>query len=430
MKLYKYIKGSFVMGMLLLSMTSCNKKEFMPEPVGAEIPSPDKPSITAALTSSSNTLFKAAWERANMDQVLKQEAPKFKVTVLVPSDEAMIKAGLTATAIARANIADLTAIIRFHIVKAEFTFASLKASSAQSFNTMLTSPNLLEGKKDGDYEMISVPYTYRQFLDTDGTNLIANGKKTGIGKEINVANGILLPIGMVLEYPKKQMLEVLKADGRFKLYLEALEISRELYDTFQLETLAVPDPGAIQYWIDSDTRTPGKFQASRKSDVLRFTLFAPTDEAFQQAGINSAADLLALNSSDPYNGYNQIQTDRLLRLHVQGFATPVLEIDWDNFEIEPAASLYVTARGGAANMAFFSNLLNPEHLSNYVTSNNGGNYTYLDLDFGRDASGKITVKQKGTTNEPASIVEENINTIQGPIHVVNRLIVPKDFKLH
>ena len=431
MKLYKYIKGSFVMGMLLFSMTSCNKKEFMPEPVGAEIPSPDRPSITAALATSSNILFKAAWERANMDQILKQEAPKFKVTILVPSDEAMIKAGFSAAAIAQANIADLTAIVRFHIVKAEFTVASLKASSAQSFNTMLTSPDLLEGKKDGAYEMISVPYTYRQFLDTDGTNLIANGKKTGMGKEINVVNGILLPIGMVLEYPKKQMLEVLKADGRFKLYLEALAISRELYDTFQVETMTEPNPGSMEYWMDANTRSPGKFQASRKSDVLRFTLFAPTDEAFQHAGINSAADFLALNSRDPYNGYNQIETDKLLHLHVQGSATRVLEIDWDNFEIEPAASFYVTARSGAANMVFFSNLLNPEHLSNYVTSNlgDGGVYTYLDLDFGKDASGKITVKQKGTANEPVSIVEENINSLQGPIHVVNRLMVPKDFML-
>lgn len=418
------------MGVLLFSVSSCSKKEFMPEPIGDEIPLPDRPSVIAALTSSSNTLFKAAWERVNMDQILKEEAPKFKVTVLVPSDEAMTKAGLSATAIAQANIQDLTAMVRFHVIKADFTFTSLNISSAQSFNTMLVNPDLLEGQKDGAYQMISVPYNYRQYLDTDGTSLIANGKKTSIGIEINVANGTLLPIGMVLEYPKKQMLDVLKADGRFKLYLEALAISHELYDSFLLETFAEPYPGSMEYWMDANAITPGNFKASRKSDVIRFTLFAPTDEAFHQVGIYSAADFLALNNRDLYNGYNKVLTDELLRLHVQGFATPVLEIDWDNFDIEPAASLYVTARSGTANMVFFSNFLNPEHLSNYVTSNlaEGGVYTYLDLDFGKDAAGKITVKQKGATTEPVAIVEENINTLQGPIHVVNRLMVPKDFK--
>lgn len=431
MKLYKNIKRSFVMGMLVFSITSCSKREFMPEPLGEEIPSPERPSVIAALTASSNTLFKAAWERVNMDQILKQEAPKFKVTILVPSDEAMIKAGLTAAAIAQTNIKDLTAIVRFHVVKAEFTLGSLKISAAQSFNTMLTNPELLEGQKDGDYAMISVPYTYRQFLDTDGTSLIANGKKTSTGKEIIVANGNLLPIGIVLEYPKKQMLDILKADGRFKLYLEALSISRQLYDSFLLETFAEPRPGSMEYWMDVNTMTPGNFKASRKSDVSRLTLFAPTDEAFRHAGINSAADFVALNDRNPYDGFSQIETDKLLRLHVQGFATPVLEIDWDNFDIEPGAAIYTTASGGAANMVFFSNLLNPQHLGNYVTSTLGehGTYTYLDLDFGKDASGKITVKQKGATTEAAIIVEENINSLQGPIHVVNRLIIPKDFKL-
>jgi hypothetical protein len=80
---------------------------------------------------------------------------------------------------------------------------------------------------------------------------------------------------------------------------------------------------------------------------------------------------------------------------------------------------------------FYANDLNNRLLGNYTltTSNDGNLPVYkMPLDFGLDANGRVTVKAKESPYPAATVIEKDINTLMGPIHVVDRLIPPKDFK--
>eukprot|EP01133_Synstelium_polycarpum_P002872 gene2872-3298_t len=402
----------------------------MPEPVGAEIPFAAGPDISTALSGSPYTLFKAAWERSNMNKIIADEFPKNRLTVLVPSDEAMTKAGFTAAVIGKTAPKTLDTLLRYHILNGEYTVAKLAGTTYdQAVFTLLTDRQYTDGiTKEG--QIVSTPYIYKQYINTQGTNLLINGNTVPAGKESSISRGILLPVGSVLVPPKRTMLQALKADGRFGLFLKAAEINGQLYDEKLLETMDAPRPGSILYWLDADHVTPGDFKATRKSDVIRFTLFAPTDEAFHKAGIYSAADIERLNSRFPYDGNGQRLTpsDSLLILHRQGFVMANVDVDWDTFA---GAASYVMPRPSVANMVFYGNSLNAKTLGNYVVGNfaEGFKRVYLGLDFGKDGSGRTTIRQTGSLFPAATVVEENINTQQGPIHVVDRLLIPNDFKL-
>lgn len=425
-------KGArFVLAVLVFcAVLSCKRNEFMPEPVGAEIPYAAGPDISTALSASPYTLFKAAWERSNMNKILADEFPKNRLTVLVPSDAAMTKAGFTAAVIGKTDPKALDTLLRYHILNGEYTVAKLTgAQYDQAVNTLLIDGKYTDGVvKDSQIE--SVPYAYKQYLNVEGSNLLINGKTVPAGKESPISRGILVPVESVLAPPKRSMLQALKADGRFGLFLKAAEINGQLYDGFLIETFDSPQVGSILYMLDANHVTPGDFAATRKSDVIRFTLFAPTDEAFHKVGIYSAADIEQLNSRSPYTGDSRTLTpsDSLLILHRQGFAYNNLDIDWDTFA---GAAIYVTPRPSVANMVFYGNALNAKTLGSYIVRDNFSDdrRLYLGLDFGKDGSGKTTIRQTGSPFPAATVIEENINTQQGPIHVLDRLLVPKDFKL-
>lgn len=421
----------FVLAILLFCLAlSCKRNEFMPEPVGEEIPYTAGPDISTALSNSPYTLFSAAWEHSNMNKIIAEEFPKNRITVLVPSDEAMIKAGFTAAMIGKTAPEKLDTILLYHILNGEYTPAKINGGDYDlAVNSLLTDPQYTDGVIKGS-QIESVPYTYKQYLSVEGNNLLINGKTVSVGKESSISRGLLLPVESVLTPPKRSMLQALKADGRFGLFLKAAAINGQLYDDFLLETFDPPRLGAILYWLDADHVTPGYFEATRKSDVIRFTLFAPTDEAFHKAGIYSAADIEQLNNRSPYNGNSQALTpsDSLLILHRQGFMITNLDIDWDTFA---GAAIYITPRPSVANMVFYGNALNAKTLGNYIVKDNFSDdrRDYLGLDFGKDGSGRTTIRQKGSLFPEATVIEENINTQQGPIHVVDRLLIPKDFKL-
>lgn len=421
----------FVLAVLMLcAVLSCKRNEFMPEPVGEEITYNAGSDISTALSNSPYTLFKAAWERSNMNKIIAEEFPKYRLTVLVPSDAAMTKAGFTAAVIGKTAPKTLDTILRYHILNGEYTVAKLSGTQYdQVVNTLLIDERYTDGVIKGT-QIESVPYTYKQYLNVEGSNLLINGKTVPVGKESSISRGILVPVESVLTPPKRSMLQALKADGRFGLFLKAAEINGKLYDELMVEFFDPPQLGSILYWLDADHVTPGDFEATRKSDVIRFTLFAPTDEAFHKVGIYSATDIERLNNRSPYTGNSQTLTpsDSLLILHRQGFMISNLDIDWDTFA---AAAIYVTPRTAVANMVFYGNVLNTKTLGNYIVKDNFSDdrRAYLGLDFGKDGSGKTTIRQTGSLFPAATVIEENINTQQGPIHVVDRLLIPKNFNL-
>jgi hypothetical protein len=75
---------------------------------------------------------------------------------------------------------------------------------------------------------------------------------------------------------------------------------------------------------------------------------------------------------------------------------------------------------------FYSNDLDNSIIGNYdLTSSNGGNLPPypMTLEFGVGTAGQITVKVKGSTHPAATVTEADINTFQGPLHLVDNLIL-------
>jgi hypothetical protein len=157
------------------------------------------------------------------------------------------------------------------------------------------------------------------------------------------------------------------------------------------------------------------------------TLFAPTDEAFHQAGFQTVADILQFNErsmdgvffdENTYSAKGAFPMDTVYNFHR----------NWGRM-FQP-----VTAGGDKASnnsTVFYSNVLKPM-LNNYPV-NAGGNppteYTYtMPLEF-LLSNNNIQLKVKGSEYPAATVTDADINTLNGPIHAVDRLLFPKGFKL-
>jgi len=98
-----------------------------------------------------------------------------------------------------------------------------------------------------------------------------------------------------------------------------------------------------------------------------------------------------------------------------------------------AARYYPTQNLSKPNATiFFSNELNNDRLANYVI------YPYLSISvpeyvcpfvFSQREDGKTQIKLKNAreSDEAATIIESDIMTLNGPIHVVDRLFIPRNF---
>lgn len=417
------IKRVTLICLLLIGLQAC-KKEFMPNPVGEAIPAPNHSSFLSVLDQSPYTLFKAAWKRSNMDKLIGDSLPQAKLTFFVPTDLAMKEAGYTMERINSLPVGELNKILRYHILNGQTSRQQLVASPVSLiFNSLLRHPVFKQ--KTGD---LMSPYRYQHFLMATEKGLSDNGQELNVGDEIPVSNGLIISVDKVLVPPAKQMIDVLREDGRFKLFVQAMEINSLIYDDYTVTNWDAARYAGYKYLTDYYAQTIGGYVSDPANRQLaRFTLFAPTDEAFHQLGIYTADDIKALNDrSQPQLWAGPTASDSLLMN--QKISTSAMLTDYDQDYIIPPGAL-VTVMASSANLVFYSSSLNNQTLYNYPLSGINDSRKYLDLEFGKNTAGQITVKQRGSSAEAASIVEENINTIQGPIHVVNRLIVPKGFSM-
>ncbi|MNS97018.1 hypothetical protein D3C72_1313410 [compost metagenome] len=84
------------------------------------------------------------------------------------------------------------------------------------------------------------------------------------------------------------------------------------------------------------------------------------------------------------------------------------------------------------NTVFYSNDLDPVLLNDYYVNVGGSGqvqYAYkMPLSFSKNAN-QIQMKVKEAEQAPINIIDTDINTVNGPIHVVDNLLLPKGFKL-
>lgn len=386
----------------------------MPVPEGQIIP-PDEATVSLkeVMDAAPYSLFKAAWMRSNMETKLKIYGEHAKFTLLVPTDAALVAEGMTLEVINNTPAEALDELLMYHTIASRVSPRDLAQRLDNTMEiSILNNSSLRVSPLSPSNSGGSDPYFYRQYLKVQQGHLYINGKDAGNILPIAAKNGILWPIKRLLHKPTKTMLEALKQDGRFGIYLDVME------------------KGA-QQWLAATrlTRlwTTDLVVGNRSAPQVNITfssLLAPTDAAFQAAGFANADAVIAMNNQRPLpyrNGsvaVGLLASDDMLTLH-----------RWSDLIFPTNAQRAV---GRKNSTIFYSNDLNNDLLANYIlrdgTYNANLPVQLMPLEFGKTTSGAITIKSKGSTHIPAVVIDGDINTIMGPIHAVDHLIPTADFK--
>lgn len=427
----------------LLLFAACTKSEFLPDPAGSQVPFQPEATQTVEelLAASPAKLYYSAWQKSNIKTILKAKGSKLVYTVFAPNDAAMQAAGLTAAAIGQMPVAKLDSLMMFNTTLGFVTQTELKQRSDNFVvKTLLQQPGLylpyFENPNSNQYDL----YYYKNYVGVNGESLLVNGKNLGKLNYSPAVDGGLYILEKAIEKPTKTILEALTADGRFTIFLESQRLADESYIEAMINDMEPlfgyrPEPEEVLIYI-----TNRKFYTNGWGinapiypgfigpNITISTLFAPTDEAFHKAGFQTLADVMKFNE----RGMSSIHFDENLFTGVGGFPMDTVynfHRDWGRM-FQP-----VTAGGDKASAnttVFYGNVLNAA-LNDYMV-NVGGNappeFAYkMPIEFS-SSNNSVQMKAKGSSYPAATITETDINTLNGPIHVVDRLIFPKGFKLN
>lgn len=392
-----------------LLAVSCRKEEFQQVPHGEPVPYKDtaRYDITTLLGMTPHTLFHAAWQKSHLSEELQAQGAGTRFTILAPDDAAMRAAGYDATAIAASTPEHLDSLLRFHVIPEQLDSVALSQLRGNiRCKSLLKDAVLMEELNDlGSNVTYPVPYTYKQYiiLKADGS-LLVNGKNAGKANTYKATNGLIWPVNQVLQRPSEGVLDFLQRDPRFSIFAA-------LYS----QTEAIWAEASFG-WFERNTY--GRLALYNGNTVRADAFFAPTDEAFRKAGFNSVEDVMQLNArSMPYLDWdygemrNGFVSDSLLAYH-----------NWGRIYSPKGAF----GEGNISAAVFYSNDLTNANLAGFDLNSSGGGYStpyHMPLEFGTNSAGQVTVKVKGSSYAPAAIIEADINTYQGPVHVMDQLIL-------
>lgn len=438
----KYI-GLVVLLFVILFLGACSKTEFIPAPEGAKVPFQPNATqnVEQLLAASPAKLFYSAWQKSTVKTLLETKGNKVVYTVLAPSDEAMQSFGITANAIAQMSVQEADELVLFYVAVGIIKPEELTLRRDNFLmKTLLQRPDLYVNFYESDLPgRQNDPYFFRHYLAVNESRLLVNGKSVGNLNYLPALNGGIYLIDKMVAKPTQTVLEALAADGRFNMFLAALKATDDYYIekiATDIEPLFGYKPEAEEvieayaytrsfYFKDLGIRPAGSPGAENPNITLT-TIFAPTDEAFHKAGFQTLADIQAFNvsrssvvfSDITYSAEGSLPMDTIFSYHR----------DFGRM-FQP-----VTTGGDkttANSTVFYSNVLNPT-LNEYFVSA-GGNpsieYAFkMPLAF-TTSGNSVQLKVKESEYRPATVVEGDINTLNGPIHVVNELLIPKGFKL-
>lgn len=435
-----HISASILLGILFF-FSACNKTEFLPDPEGAKVPFQEEATQTVEqlLAASDAKIYHQAWQRSTLKTTIAAKGSKFDFTIFAPDDAAMQAAGLTSAAIDQMPIEELDQMLMLYTTIGKLSADIIKARSDNyAVKSMLQHPGLyVEHFENPDsYPGGYDNYFYKNYVAISAENLLINGKNTGKLNFLPAINGALYIIGKTIEKPTKTKLQALKDDGRFTMYLESQRLTDEMY----LDKLADGIEPLFGYRPDHE-EIKNNYAYERMyyekdmafidygypaPNIVVSTLFVPTDEAFHKAGFETVAQIMQMNEErgDARFDENYFQAmggyplDTLLNYHR----------DWGRF-YAPKDPSYGLARNNLT--VFYSNVLNPS-LNDYMVNIGGSSlprYGYkMPLTFSV-SNNRVQIQVPGSDRPAATVTEADINTLNGPIHVVDQLLIPKGFKL-
>jgi uncharacterized surface protein with fasciclin (FAS1) repeats len=436
---------SVVLWSSLFLLAACTKSEFLPDPEGIQIPfqSEATKTVEELLAESPAKLYYSAWQRSNIKNILQGKGPKLVYTVFAPNDAAMQAAGLTASAITQMPLPELDSLMMFYTTIGPVTQSELKQRNDNFVvKTLLQQPDLYlpyyenTGTGLNQYDL----YYYRNYVGIRGESLLINGKNSGKLNYFPAINGGVYILEKTVEKPSKTILEALTDDGRFTIFLESQRLADEYYIEAMINDMEPlfgyrPSPAEVLPYISSrklyqvgwGINAP-PYDGYVGPNITISTLFAPTDEAFHKAGFQTLADVMKFNERSA----GTIRFDENLFTGVGGFPMDTVY----NFHRDWGRMFQPVTSGGdkayANTTIFYGNVLNAA-LNDYMV-NLGGNppaeFAYkMPIEFS-SVNNSIQMKAKGSAYPAATVTETDINTLNGPVHVVDRLIFPKGFKLN
>lgn len=242
MNIAKYIKNSLPAALLAVClmamlMTGCNDKDYDDSDVV-----PDVQSIAQLISSDANySLLQQALSRANLAATFEGPGP---FTLFAPTNAAFEAVGLNATTIAAIDPALLANVLRYHVLN-----AAVKSQDIQTGINRAT-PTL-----NGTAFVSNFNYG----TTTDGNNasygVSVNGSRV-IRADIMATNGVIHAVDAVIFPAIMNIVATLQANPRYSLLVAAV-VRAGLVDAL--------------------------------SGAGPFTVFAPTNEAFAEAGITQNA---------------------------------------------------------------------------------------------------------------------------------------------
>ncbi|PRD47813.1 fasciclin domain-containing protein [Sphingobacterium haloxyli] len=417
-KKYLYMVAALL---CIIGTYSC-KQEFFPPEVGAPIPIDQDntvyPALLEALPETGYETFKAIWNRSEVkDLIATGEYGKETFTYFVPQDDVLAAAGYTPVTIQGMSRARLDTLVRMHVMRSKIVIAGLPVGTDLSLNSLLQIQEFPVSSEEN--------YIFRHYLHKDAEGLIHNGDPMGIVNELPVNNGSAVLVDRLLNLPDKQMIDIIKGDDRFSLFLEAMDLNIAMRVNFHI----------VNWYTDGSFmhralyEYPYIFDASTvpesyRPDFVSSTLFLPTNEAFHQVGIHTVEDVIALSQRTDIGdiwGNQKTPLENVLHLHtLKGDAVIFTNNDYNR----PDYPVYVevsNAPNPSSNPIFFAHdFLNPQFSQSRALIPYSFNIRAND--------NKVTVQAVGSAYEPATI-SETIMTWQGPVHIVNRLIIEEGVEL-
>ncbi|GAB2766288.1 hypothetical protein GCM10027275_05060 [Rhabdobacter roseus] len=207
------------------------------------IPTPN--TITdIVLTNNDFTILRAAVQHAGLGDALRTGS----LTVFAPTDQAFIASGFAnAAAITALPAATVKSVLEYHVL------ASRVPSS---------------GINDGSNQEVTTLQGSRAFVTKNASGVSINGARV-VTADVNADNGVIHVIDHVIMPPSQNLLEIAQGNSDFSLLVAAATRA------------AAGNPVVLE---------------ALTSDAGAFTVFAPTNQAFIDAGFANEA---AFNAVEP-----------------------------------------------------------------------------------------------------------------------------------
>ncbi|MBC9913021.1 fasciclin domain-containing protein [Chitinophaga varians] len=375
----------YTFALFLLFLSACRLEDAQVAPLGKplEYAGPTR-KIRELLDSTNLTVYKAIWKKVNMDSVITDGALQ-AYTLLAPTDESFAKAGITVDKINDMPVADLDTLLFYHVLDSWISGDQLKKLTGSNNMRSLLRRTDLPGFYSND------PYIYAQYLGYHDGKLMINGKPYTL-KPLEAINGTIYVLDAVLNKPEQDMYDYLLSKPEFSYLMEAFRISDSIYQS------AWKQPQITKLLMTT-------------SENKSFTLFAPTNRAFQQSGFNTVDDLRqrALRYEVGYSYYD----DNMYYVSPTTSLDSVLSVNHLDFN---------AAMKPTYPLVLFSNDLTDNAMLSGFQIRPGATYhegpQFIRLAFTNNA-GSILVKQFNTPLPARKLVTTDLLFRNGVIHVID-----------